>query len=563
MNGDTAVGNQQGQTGRHAYLFAAKGIQRYILDSGPLRDLVGASDLIAGLAGNPDFGPDLIGRVLDALDVSDGQDVQFSRRGGSAFCLHADRRETLDRVRALWRLTIGLSCPGLECSHSGPVGGADDPTALAGVYQLGSAVRDNTVAELPPAGHPFTEFNRRTGRVITGLHAYKDDPVPADMLTAPQRHRAQVLQASSSLDGVARRFLVTALHADGKPFVFPRNLERDDDAEADNPAFPFLGGDRRIGVIHADLSGLGEIFQNVADQAQDIKTVFEVGAAIEAVVEGAAKMATRIVLEPQEKAWPASDPEIHILPARPIVLGGDDITVLVRADLAVRFAECLLREIERQSVEACARLKVRHPALKLPDRLSACAGIAMVNAGTPFLMAQALADDLCRFAKKTAKAGPRKPYYPSYLAFHNAQSTLQEKYEDIHEQEMTANGVTLTGNPYRIDKQEDDAAPWSIDRVMRLGRLLNDTPRGSGKLIEAAQLLFSNPAAAESTWLRWREVMCSDPETKPELEKIDDELPREPGADPTFDGSIGLLMDALELADLGTFDHDQREEATP
>jgi hypothetical protein len=566
MSGNRTVGDREIRTGYHAYLFAAKGIQRYILDSGPLRDLVGASDLVAELAGNPATTTDLIGRVLGALELK--EEVAFSRRGGSAFCLHAERRETLDRVRALWRLTIGLSCPGLECSHSGPVSDENNLAALESAYRLGSAVRDNTAAELLPTGHPFTEFNRRTGRVMTSLHAYQEEPLPADLLTEPQRYRAQVLRGSGGLDGVARRFLVEGHHADTKPFVFPRNLEKDEEDEAANPAFPFLRGDRRIGVIHADLSGLGEIFQNVAARAEDIGTVLNVGAEIEAVVEGAAKVATRTVLEPHAKAWPGAalgEVAQHVLPARPVVLGGDDITVLVRADLAVRFTLCLLLEIERQSADACTRLMARHPKLALPERLSACAGIAMVNASTPFLMAQALADDLCRFAKKTAKAGTHTPY-PSYLAFHNAQSTLQEDYDTTYERELTVNGFSLTGNPYRVSAPDNGPAPDALESVMRLGGVLNDAPRGSGKLIEAARLLFSDVATAETAWARWREVLKSDPdpETKGVLDAIDAELPKAPDGHPTLRGSIGLLTDALELADLGTFDHgvDQQRVVT-
>src|SRR6266446_2330870 len=79
--------------GKHfAYLFEAKGIQRYILDSGPLRDLVGASDLVAGLASSDEN--DLIAEVLRALGVH-AEGVNFSRRAGGAFCIHGNKH-TLD-----------------------------------------------------------------------------------------------------------------------------------------------------------------------------------------------------------------------------------------------------------------------------------------------------------------------------------------------------------------------------------------------------------------------------------------------------------------------------------
>nr|WP_294555146.1 hypothetical protein [uncultured Rhodopila sp.] len=549
----------------YAYLFAAKGIQRYVLDSGPLRDLVGASDLIAGLAANPSDAPDLIGHVLRAMNLEDGSDVTFSRRAGAAFCLHAADRQTLDRIRALWRLAIGLGCPGLECSHAGPVAGAGHPEALANAYQQGSAVRDNTAAELLPAGHPFTEFNRRTGRVITRIHAYKDDPVPSDMLTEPQRLRAQVLQAaferSGRLDGVAGKFLIAPMHPDGTPFVFPRNLETDEEDERANPAFPFLGDERRIGVLHADLSGLGEIFQNVTERARDVDSAREISFSIETVMRGAVRIATRAVLEPAAVPWPkdgSGKAVQHVMPARPVVLGGDDITVLVRVDLVVPFTRALLQEIERQSVDACAHLAELYPDLDLPPRLSACAGIAVINAGAPFMMAQALAEDLCRFAKKAAKNGTKAPY-PAYLAFHNAQSTLQEHYDDIHLREMTTDqGIRLTANPYRVTEPDGGT---ELDGLMCLGKILNDHPSGSGKLIEAARLAFTDPAKAASAWTRWRDVLQAQDDGEAVLNAIDAELPKGPDGKPAFSASIGPLTDALELADFGTFDPISSEAA--
>lgn len=541
---------------RFAYLFAAKGIQRYILDSGPLRDLVGASDLIAGLAADPPPGTasaDLIGEVLQALQLQADHDVRFSRRGGGAFCLHADDRAPLNRVRALWALAVGLRCPGLESAHAGPVAGAGDILSMDQAYRQGTAVRQNAAASLLPAGHLFTEFNRRTGRVITRIYAYKNDPVPADMLTEPQRRRAQLLQARGELDGVARRFLGEARHADGCTYVFPRNMEADQEDPKENPAFPFDGDDRRVAVIHADLSGLGQIFQNITAQAADAQTVRDISAAIEAAVEAAVRCATRAVLLPRARPWrdiPGGPVIQHIVPARPVVLGGDDITVLVRADLAVPFTNSLLEQIERKSADAFTCLRRQHPELSSLNPLSACAGIAVVNAGAPFLMAQNLAEDLCRFAKKQAKRAATQPY-PSMLAFHNAQSTLQERYDDILDREMTANGVRLTANPYVVGKAASDTAAVPLARLLEVAGLLDGYPRGKGKLIEAARLLFSNSTAAEETWRRWREVLA-DGDGKSVLDKIDQALCYQDQPKQELTLVIGVLTDALEVGDFGT-----------
>ena len=46
-------------------------------------------------------------------------------------------------------------------------------------------------------------------------------------------------------------------------------------------------------------------------------------------------------------------------PIRPIILGGDDLTVIIRADLAIPFTECFLREFEQNTKELFSNLKTK------------------------------------------------------------------------------------------------------------------------------------------------------------------------------------------------------------
>lgn len=543
----------------YAYLFEAKGIQRYIFDSGPLRDLVGASDLVAGLASSGDPDPSgLLQQALSALDLQGS--IGFSRCAGGSFCAHSDDVLSLQRLRGLWRLAVGLRCPGLELSDAGPVAGDGPIEALRNAYDAGGAVRENTAAELPPAGHPLAAFNPRTGRLMTARYKHGQDLVPVDVVSGAHRARAQELQHSRDPDSVARRFLARLTHEDDKPFVFPRNLERDEEDTFANPAFPFLKEDQRIAVVHADLSGLGQIFQRATQAATRRQTMLQLAMAIERAIEAAARAATKELLLPKAMPWPSTSARQHIIPARPVVLGGDDITILVRADLALPFAQRLLIDIEQQSASSLAELS-RHlgseaAALKLPERLSACAGIAVVKAGQPFLMANELAESLCSFAKRSAKftmsGAERKPPYPALLAFHNAQSTLQQHYQTILGQEMTApGGIRLTANPYLVGRSDSETASCEYDRLLALARALDGVPQGRGKLLEAARFLFEDKQAAQESWKRWREVLSSEQEGRDALADID-RLLAPGGQEPELEQAIGVISDALELIDCGT-----------
>jgi len=573
------------RAGSFAYLFEAKGIQRYVFDSGPLRDLVGASDLVASLAQSSisesgersrleagsasvdELCRDLIGRVWRAVH-SDPKDTmpRFSRRAGGAFCLHSKSAKELDEVRVLWRLAAMLRCPGLEMTDSRSqhnVGSAKpDQAALDAMqeaYDNAPAPRDNTAAELPPPGHPLTAFVARTGRPTTKLFRYGDDIVEADALAEPQRRRADSLRGRN--DGVALRFL--GKDPKKQDYRFPRNLDADEVKKAEkpeeNPIFPFRGDDTRVAVVHADLSGLGQTFMKAKEKGRSPEDIFRLAQSIEAAIEAAAQRATAASLLPQ-----AID---NIVPARPIVLGGDDITVLVRADLALPFTKKLLDEIESQTKASLKEL-TRTFRDALPENLSACAGVAIVRRGQPFLMASAIADDLCKLAKdevkkaSATKDGRQQPF-ASAIAFHLVGTTLQERYDDILMSEVTAKhasqAIRLTGNPYGVELRACEAKRSTYSALLELAKALADVKGGLGNLREMQRLAFADLGAADARWSRWWQVARE--KNKPGIEAVRDALHQlgleaaAPNEDPPWhtggEASWTPLFDALDLIDIG------------
>jgi hypothetical protein len=233
-----------------------------------------------------------------------------------------------------------------------------------------------------------------------------------------------------------------------------------------------------------------------------------------------------------------------LIPARPIVLGGDDITVILRADIALPFTQRLLEEVEQRG-----------------DGLSACAGLALVRAGQPFLMARSLADDLCKFAKKTAKA--RGAPYPSLIAFHNAGSTLRESYDRAYARQMTSPDGTihLTGNPYGLGGRV--SAAMRLEHLIDLAKALSPA-RGTGNLVVAAGLLFGERDRAEAMWARWRKTANDDGADW--LSGVDAALRSagllDDGTDPdaVWPNVAGLVSDALEWIDFGLVEALEAEE---
>ncbi len=552
-------------TMQSAYLFECKGIQRYIFGSGRQRQVIGASDLIAGIARSD--GDDDIGAVFRAVGM---EAPELSRRAGASFCAHAGTKQELEDFRRLWRLVAGIRYPGLEFSDVEPASADTALEASRLAYSRLTALRENSSAFLPPTGHPFLATNPRTGLVAVA-RADREGNELLDAVGAPAHRHSRELADSAddeAPDRLAADFLPPA-EEPAVPLRFPRHFDTND-ATARNPAFPFPGRDRRIGVVHADLSGLGQVFQSLMARAGSSRDIFEVATAIEDAVVAAARSACADVLLP-EAVNPSCDPQrlsrllgerdgrsaerhpMRIVPARPVLLGGDDITVVVRADLAIAFAERFLLAVESETREKFSGLRKKFTVL--PERLSACAGVCIVSAGHPFIVAERLAEGLCDSAKARAKSGNGP--YPSYLDFAVVTSMIDESLPSWRSREQTipADEALLEtfAGPRRICGEGAPASDDCLGALLAVARLLAATP-GRGKLLEALGLRHESKFAAGTAWDRFWKVAASE---KPDAEKQLREALAAclsatlTGDAPDLDESIGIVSDALELIDIG------------
>ena len=543
----------------HAYLFEAKGVQRYLFAGGRLRDAVGASDLVARIA--LPTGDDLIGDVLGKLTLkivehispgSKGSEVSFSRRAGAVFCLHCSNRDTLVAVRRTIRRRVMLALPGLEIADSLGAG-ADEIASLKSARDNAGGFRANLAARVLPLGRPVMRIVPQTGLPGVASTGYGDK---LDAIVAPQRDRADELQKRMiaetdarsgrlSLDGAAERFHHDKPHRN-LAIAYPRRFELDDDESPDalkgNPLFPlrdrgaFLGRDSRIALVHADVSGLGEGFARF--ESGSAKALLDKGNAIDAAILAAVKEANREVI--RDHCEP-DDYGRAIAPARPLVIGGDDMTFIVRADLALRFTARLLELIEELT-----------PNMFGDGRpLSACAGVAVVNRKLPFLTANALAESLCKHAKKVAKTAPREPTraWPSLLSFHVQTQTAEEDYaDDVLPTLKTPDGRWLTANPYAADKESAAASKTlSFDTLTDLAKAIDALSGGFAAVRKIrGELANGRLGVARGLWRR----LYARAETQDAL-KVSLHAILGKDATSTDIPDSGALFDALALIDLG------------
>ncbi|OGT90058.1 MAG: hypothetical protein A2286_03415 [Gammaproteobacteria bacterium RIFOXYA12_FULL_61_12] len=468
----------------HCYLFEAKSIQTYLLATNRLKEIVGGSELVEGLTG------DLLNSALDAI----GGGVQFSRKGGGSFFAFSEKKDSIDKLAALWPLLVRQYAPDLEFVQAH--GTADSAmAAFNDAHPRLLADRNQLQARLPQAS-PLTERCRRTGEPAVATRKSKKSERPEPLDAATHRKLNDRFWRGVAL---GKRFAPDSPWSD-----WPLNLTPDEDDEEDERRFPFNGEDRTIALVHADGNGLGQLLMDLRDQVNQqpegyVAIYKAFSDAVSTATQAAAQEATRqILLKAREKDG--------VFPARPIVLGGDDLTLLVRADLALPFTRDFLAAFAKASGVELQKLKKDHNLGKIPDRLTACAGIAYAKASQPFYLLHELAEGLCKHAKVMAKAccPDKKAEVPSSLSFHRVTTAFVDHYPTILERELTAGKLRQTLECYAL---EADRGLPLLDDLLRLQDLLGQQELSRGATRELLGLIGRDVEQAKRHYSRWREVM--------------------------------------------------------
>lgn len=204
-----------------------------------------------------------------------------------------------------------------------------------------------------------------------------------------------------------------------------------------------------IAVIHADGNGLGQIVRAISEEDPSGRDFHEFSSKLDESTIKAAKSAAGRVFGNVIKN--GTD-----LPFRPVVLGGDDLTVIIRGSLAMPFIQNYLKDFEEFTKENFEALAEKYAVLK--NGLTACAGIAYVKASFPYYYAYNLAEELCAAAKKDSNREK------SCIMFHKVQDSFVESYEDITKRELTTpERHSFKYGAYYLNETPDR---WTINNLL-------------------------------------------------------------------------------------------------
>lgn len=178
-----------------------------------------------------------------------------------------------------------------------------------------------------------------------------------------------------------------------------------------------------LSVIHADGNGLGEIFLEFEDHINnENKTCIEKNRNYVDKIKHFSMnldICTEKAFNTAINAFGSANKKLFTV--IPLILGGDDLTVVCDGKNAIQFTKLFLNSFEQETSNNKIIAEIAEKALKVP-RLSACAGIAIIKAKFPFSVAYELAEKLMQSAKevknKVTHPKTNKPYPCSAFDFH-------------------------------------------------------------------------------------------------------------------------------------------------
>ena len=236
-----------------------------------------------------------------------------------------------------------------------------------------------------------------------------------------------------------------------------------------------VGDDNKIALIHMDGNDLGKLFLGQISKLKGkstperLQTMAKLSACVDKCNQFAMNEAVNAVLE-FESLRIGEEHKTHKVPLRPIVVGGDDVTILIRADLSALFTLKYVKAFEQKTKE-----------LNEGKALSLGAAIVVASSSYPFAKAFTLAESVLDSAKTCTATGygsyENRPSSIDYLVVTN---DVEYDIEDIRKHLYTAtDGSLLTAKPFVINRNGKNETLRFEDVIADGIKVITGLPRGT------------------------------------------------------------------------------------
>jgi hypothetical protein len=255
--------------------------------------------------------------------------------------------------------------------------------------------------------------------------------------------------------------------------------------------------DSHIAIVHIDGNEMGKRFKEKTTLPEirklsiglTDKTEFCMKYLIETITKHFEDVQTALGYDTDEKRknYPTKQQGKPVIPLRPLVIGGDDVTFVCNGKLGVYLAKLFLEKFTEKDF--------------MGKPLSACAGIAITKEKYPFYRGYELAEQLCTGAKRERL---KKESMDSWLDFHIALGGFSGTLEEIRSSHYQVDQGSLLFRPFYINDPgernfnifiKETSAFYDKD-TSRMPKKENKIPRS--KWMKLRDILYQGDAATQS-----------------------------------------------------------------
>lgn len=240
--------------------------------------------------------------------------------------------------------------------------------------------------------------------------------------------------------------------------------------------------DSHIAIVHIDGNGMGKRFEN----CKTLEEIANLSKTIEEATKNSFNDLLCHIISHYDKITNEIDIKDKILPIRPIIIGGDDITFVCDGRLGIYFAQKFLEFFESKNVSD-------------EKKLTACAGIAITKLKYPFYRGYKLAEELCSNAKserKKAIGRSEANEEDSFIDFHIAYGGISDEIKHIRDKQFMVTERSLLKRPYNVTNKNSKV---SFEKFIENSiTIINNLP--NSKLKELREVLSMSSESTKSIY---------------------------------------------------------------
>lgn len=470
-----------------AILLDTRSIQKYVFGCNRLKTNTGASYLVDGI-----FTEAMVnvlkqsGLKMPAQDWKEAKELEMGKEnsdteceiayigGGNMLVLVRKGEESLSICRELvqkWSLKVLLETPGLKTGVAiGEIDlGKDNfQDSLKALY---TKLKENQNNVLPQVDLPYTGFSVECDYSGKAANVYNKE--------YKRLVSAEVEAKTAAFDAADKKIKKNFSEVLGDEYDFCSELE----------SLGYKDGESYISVIHIDGNNMGVKFSSCRDM-QERKNLSK---KVQETVEHAFGYLIKNIVTEYDSYADVLDMRVlkqgnkRLLPLRPIIIGGDDITFICPGRMGLQYAQAFIDYVNSEDLldDKLYKYIKEETGKQISKSLSCCAGVAIVPAKYPFFRAYELAEQLCDEAKALSRKDDGN--YLDFAILHG------EKYGDIKmlrkEQYESANG-NLHYGPYNVLGKETDKK--SVKGLLALSRALAGDKMPRNKVKDLRRVLHED-----------------------------------------------------------------------